>query len=492
MNPAASKLALWRAEPIQYVRQVLHAEPDAWQCDVLMAAARDPRVNPQRLRRLALKASKGPGKSTVLAWIGWWFTTTRPHPKVVATSVTGDNLKDNLWTELAKWQARSELLKARFTWHAERIVCNDHPETWWMSARSWPQSADATKQADALAGVHADFVLFLVDESGGIPDPVVATAEAALANADDEKGTEALLIQAGNPTETQGPLYRACTRERHLWWVMEISGDPDDPKRAPRVSVQWAREQIQKYGRDNPWVLVNVFGQFPPGQSNTLVGVEEAGAAARRIIPPAEIENAPRILGVDVARFGDDRSCFFLRQGKVAFRPKVFRNLDLMALADQVALSIERANPDAVFVDQTGLGAGVVDRLRQLGHVIVGVEFGGKAADAHFLNKRSEMWWLMADWVKAGASIPDDGELISELTSPTYKFDSAGKLALESKAELKARGLPSPDKADALAVTFAAPVAPKRLTLPGHAPRSALRSYRNQDAAPPPMRYEDL
>lgn len=451
-NAAIAKMREWRESPNAFVRQVLGIEPDGWQDEVL--------ENVARWMRVALKASKGPGKTALLAMIAWWFLFTRLHPKVVGTSITADNLRDGLWTELSKFQKRSELLKREFTWTAERVFQNQHPETWWASARTWSRSASPEQQADTLAGVHADHVLFLVDESGGIPDAVVAAAEGGLANADSKQGTEAKLIIAGNPTELSGPLYRACTRERHLWWVKEISGDPDDPNRAPRVSKEWAREQIEKYGRDNPWVLVNVFGQFPPGQANTLVAADVANGALRRSAGESEYTYEPRVLGVDVARFGDDRSVIFPRQGRVAFRPKTYRNLNLMELVGQVVLTIDRWKPDAVFVDVTGMGAGVVDRLRELGHVVIGVDFGSRPVrpEPKFRDRRAEMWWSAAEWLTSGGCLPDVPELVGELTAPTYRFDSSGRLCLEPKDELKKRGLPSPDLADALALTFAAPV----------------------------------
>lgn len=452
MSDAVASMLRWAAEPLSFVHEVLGLdEVDAWQEEALRALPLQ--------TRMALKACKGPGKSALLAWIGWWFLATRPHPKVVATSITGDNLRDNLWAELAKWQKNSALLKAQFTWNAERIVYNAHPETWWASARQWPKSADPGQQADTLAGVHADHVLFLIDEAGGIPDAVVATAEAGLANAIQERGTEAKLVLAGNPTHLEGPLYRACTRERKLWWVKSISSAPDDPNRTPRVSKQWAQEQIDKYGRDNPWVLVNVFGEFPPGQSNALIGVEDAARAAGRVLAERDFQDAPKVLGVDVARFGDDETVIAPRQGNALFKLKVFRNLDLMQVAGQVAQVIDRWKPDAVFVDVTGLGAGVVDRLRQLKYAVIGVDFGGKPLQGKFLNRRAEMWWEMADWLKGGGCIPDDAQLLSELPGPTYFFTAKGQLQLESKDDMKARGLPSPNRADALALTFAAPVA---------------------------------
>src|SRR6185437_7015278 len=163
-------------------------------------------------------------------------------PKVAATSISEDNLRDNLWTVMAHWQAKSDLLKAAFTWTKSRIFANDHPETWWMAFRTWPKSADRSRQADTLAGLHADYILFILDESGGIPDAVMASAEAALSSC-----VEGHIVQAGNPTHLEGPLWRACTSERRLWHVTEISADPDDPRRATRVKAEWAKEQIEKY-----------------------------------------------------------------------------------------------------------------------------------------------------------------------------------------------------------------------------------------------------
>jgi hypothetical protein len=450
VTPAQSRIARWRDDPVAFVRECLGAEPDAWQVEVLRAFNAN--------QRLALKACKGPGKSTVLAWLIWNFLLTRPHPKVVATSVTADNLHDGLWTELSKWQARSPILKAAFVWTATRIQAKDHPSTWWASARAWSKSADPSSQADTLAGIHAERVLFVIDEAGSVPDSVAAAAEAGLA-----VGKETKLVIAGNPTLLEGPLYRACTRERALWWVKEITGDPDAPDRAPRIDPKWAREQIEKYGRENPWVLVNVFGRFPPAQSNALLGVEEVARAMREVVGEHEAVQFPLILGVDVAREGDDRSVLFMRQGRVAWQPKAFRNLDLMELCGQVAEVVDKHHPDAVFVDETGLGAGVVDRLRQQGFPVTGVNFGrscaSRSGEPQFVNWRCAMWWRMAAWVKADGSLPDVPELVSELCAPTYDYsNAAGKFALESKDDIKRRGHPSPDLADALALTFAGPV----------------------------------
>jgi len=447
----------WRDSPSRFVREVLQAVPDAWQDEVLEAVVKND--------RLCLKASKGPGKSTVLAWLMWWFLLTHLHPKVVATSITGDNLSDNLWAELAKWQARSPLLSATFTWTATKVSANDHPETWFASARTWPRGGNANEQANTLAGIHADNVMFVIDEAGGVPDAVAAAAEGGLANASKAAGRTAKLLIAGNPTHLEGPLYRACTVERPLWWVKEISGDPDDPKRAPRVDIDWARTQIQKYGRYSAIVLVNVFGQFPPSSPNTLLGPDEVTAAMKRKVRRDVYEGEVKVLGVDVARFGDDRTVITLRQGPVVFTPRVLRGLDTMQVVGQVSEVFNKHKPDGLFVDVATFGAGVVDRLAQLKYPVVGVDFGGQAAlsPGRFHNRRAEMWFLMADWVKARGVLPDMPELVQELTVPVYKYSGENKLQLEKKAEIKKRTGVSPDIADSIALTFAQPVAPAEL-----------------------------
>lgn len=201
---------------------------------------------------------------------------------------------------------------------------------------------------------------------------------------------------------------------------------------------------------------------FSAAGDDQLISLTDAETAARRVHPLGTVDFAPRILGVDPARFGDDRSVIFPRQGLQAFTPSVYRGIDNMDLAARVAAKIEDWKPDAVFID-AGAGAGVIDRLRQLGYDVIEVNFGGKPTDVRYLNKRAEMWHEMADWVRGGGAIPNDNALKLELATPTYKYDASNRIVLESKDDIKKR-LPdagSPDLADALALTFAQPVAPR-------------------------------
>jgi hypothetical protein len=444
---AVDAIRRWRTDPVSFVREVFKTEPDAWQIEALSAFPKH--------SRLGLKASKGCGKTTLLAWCAWNFICTRPYAKIAATSITADNLADGLWPEMAKWQAKSDILRAEFTWTKTRIIHKQFPENWFISARTWPKSADQAQQADTLAGLHADYLLFILDEVGGIPDAVMAAAEAGLST-----GIETKILMAGNPTHLDGPLYRACTSERHLWWMAEITGDPDAPNRAPRISVQWAREQIEKYGVDNPWVLVNVFGKFPPASINSLLGPEEVKEAMNRYVPEDGYNWSQKRLGVDVARFGDDRTVIFPRQGLVAFRPTEMRGARTTDIAARVMKAKIDWGSELECIDDTGhWGHGVIDNLITAGYGPVGIQFHAPAIDPRFRNRRAEMWINMSEWVKKGGALPNVPELIGELTTPTYTFCN-GKVQLEDKDQIKQRLGRSPDLADALCLTFALPDAP--------------------------------
>lgn len=462
LERAKSRIRVWRADPVQFVRENFKVEPDEWQKDALMAVGGAPRAQ----RRLAMKACTGPGKSAGLSWIGWHrlacFASQGEHPKGAALSITADNLKDNLWAELAKWQGRSEFLTAAFTWTKERIFANDHAETWFLSARSFKQDADAEAIGRALSGLHSKFPFVLLDETGDMPVAVLKAAEQIFTG----NPSDALIAAAGNPTSTSGLLYHVAVLLRNEWTVITITADPDDPKRTPRVSVDLARKAIEKYGRENPWVMATILGQFPPGGFDSLLTINEVEAAMARRLRPEAYGWAQKRLGVDVARFGDDRTIIFPRQGLYTSRPVEMRNADSVQVAARVALALSRWNAEMVLVDGTGgWGAGVVDVLRQAGHGPIEVVASGNAQEDQFHNARAEMWWRMAEWVKAGGALPNIPELVRELTEPQYTYKS-GKFLMEEKDHIKDRLGFSPDLADALAQTFYLPDMPARIVLP--------------------------
>lgn len=451
MTTPAAKIRLWKERPDIFVREVFGATPDPWQDEIL-------RIFPSK-PRIAMKASKGPGKSCLLAWLCWNFLVTRPDPKIAATSISGDNLRDGLWSEMAKWRNESQFIRETFVWQKERIFAKESPETWWMAARQWSKSADPSTIGNTLAGLHADYIMFVLDESGGMPDAIMATAEAALSSC-----KEGHLVQAGNPTHLEGPLYRACTAERRLWHVVEITSDPDNPLRSPRVSADWAKEQIEKYGRDNPWVLVNVFGQFPPASFNALIGPEEVRDAINRRYRDVDFLASPRILGIDVARFGDDSSIIFPRQGLQAFNPIEYRNLNGTSGAENTIRKWDDWDADACFIDNTGgFGASWIDNLQRLGKDPIGIHFSAtEGVDPQYANRRAEMAFKLVEWIKKGGALPDVSNLTAALTQTQYTFKGE-KLIIEPKEDLKAKLGFSPDHMDALMLTFAMPIDKRRL-----------------------------
>lgn len=401
--------------------------------------------------------------TAVLAWIGWNFMLTRLHPRCGVTSITGANLQANLWTELAVWRKRSPLLEAKFEQTKTTIVSREHPETWKMEARTWPRDATKEQIGVALAGLHAPYVLWLADESGDYPPGILPTLEAIFAGAP----TEAHVVQAGNPISREGALFHACVTARNLWRVIEITGDPDDPRRSPRISIEHARQQIEQYGRDDPWVQVDIFGQFPPGSLNALIGPEEIDAACHRSWSESDISRAPRVLGVDVARFGDDWSVVWPRQGLVSFIPKRYRNLDGVLGAEQVNRKWLDWDADACFVDDTGgYGSSWIDQLKILGREPIPVGFANRASlEERYANKRMEIYWDGVQWIKNGGQLPPMDtpgmrELSAALCATTYTH-RGNKMLLEPKDKIKLKLGYSPDDADAFCLTFAQTVAPR-------------------------------
>lgn len=453
---------VWREHPSIMVKELFGATPDNWQEEALESYASNP--------RLAMKSCKGPGKTTTLSWIGWNFLLTRPHPKIAATSISGDNLQDGLWSEMQKWRAKAPLLQHMFEWTKTRIFAKEAPETWFMSARSWSQSATPEQQAQTLAGLHADYILFLLDESGGMPDALLPTAEAVLA------GTkEGHIVQAGNPTQLAGPLYRACRLARALWKIIEITGDPDNPKRSARIPIEYARQQIEQYGRDSAWVLVNIFGEFPPSSLNALIGPDEVREAMKRYYREHEIGIAAKIMGVDIAREGLDHSSIAFRHGIQMFPFKQYRIEDSNLGASTVAREWDEFDADACFIDMTGgYGTGWYDNLRRLGRSPIGVKY---SSDAHqkerFYNKRAEMAFEFVDWIKNGGALPESKGLLDALVNTTYTFKN-DRLILEPKEDIKLKIGHSPDEMDSAMQTFADPIVP----------RAAKRKFISHSAVP--------
>lgn len=448
-----SLLELYAEKPVAMVEELFKVKPDPAQIKVLEAFPHTPRI--------AMQSCTGAGKTSTISWLAWNFLLTRPHPVIGAASVSKPTLKATLWPELARWYTQSDILQALFEVQEEQIVFKAHPKTWHLKARSWAADANAEQIGNALRGFHSDFVMWLLDESGSYPNAVLPICEAIFSG----NPTEAHIVQAGNPTHLSGPLWFAA-KHQDYWFVIEITADPDSPMRTPRVSKEHARQQINAWGIDSPWVQVNIFGRFPSASLNALIGPEEVEASMKRYWREHDIGEAPRILGVDVAREGDDKSVIAMRRGiSASFPLKQYRSLNSLEGAAQVNMAWSEFDADACFVDNTGgFGAGWLDQLRVLGRSPIGIHFSARATqEDRYHNKRAEMYFRLVEWIRAGGSLPESRELVAQLTATTYTFQKdSSKLIIAPKEEIKLKINASPDEADAIALTFAETITAKQ------------------------------
>lgn len=456
-----AQLRRWALDPLAFVRECLEVEPDAWQADALNSHA----------KQTAMKACKGPGKSSVLAWRGLHLCGFHPHSNGIAASITQSNLRDNLWKEIGIWYARPNMAWYReaFDLTAERLYAREAPRTWWLAARSFAQDARPDQQANTLAGLHAKVVYVLLDEVSDMPLGVLQAAKGIFTTRD----TEAHLIVAGNPTRSEGPLYEICTRERDSWDVIEITGDPDDQKRSQRIDIDNASSEIARWGRDHPVVQTNILGVFPTRAIDKLISPDDITLAEKRDAQVSAWSREPVLWGLDCARYGSDFSVLQKRQGPIAWRSTRFAHTDGPTLANLVSsiinrdcvgndsFGVPRRRPDYLFVDVTGIGASPFDHLKLLGwsDIAVPVDFGGRPDDDRYADKRAEMYSRAAHWIRTDGCLPSGSNALgSQLCEPHIKWSERYRrtcLVLESKERIRERGAPSPDDADALALTFA-------------------------------------
>lgn len=426
--------------------------PDMWQEEQLRRIGQKLEAGADRgvVIQEAMSSGHGVGKSAEVGWIILWGESTDVDCMGVVTANTETQLKTKTWANLAKWY-RLSLVKSLFTLTATALfsTIKDHERTWRMDAVPWSE-----RNTEAFAGLHnaGKRILLIFDEASAIPDLIWEVAEGALT----DKNTQILWLVYGNPTRNTGRFHACFHGQRHRWEHQQI-----DSRKSKLTNKEQIQEWIDDYGEDSDFVRVRVRGVFPRASAMQLIPTDIVEAAAGRVIALASYNFAARLLGVDVARFGDDQSVIIRRQGLAASGLKKYRQLDTMAFAAVIVQEIKDYNPDAVFVDSVGIGAGVVDRLNQLGYgrLVMPVNAGERPMDAEqYKNLRSEMWCKMRDWLKDGGAMPDDQELKDDLTAPEYQYDSRDRLALERKEDMKSKGLASPDSADALAMTFAYPV----------------------------------
>lgn len=432
--------------------------PDDWQRGVLEDIGKALRAGAsvQDAVQIAVASGHGIGKSALVAWIILWAVTTYEGTKGVVTANTENQLKTKTWAEVAKWY-RLMLFRHWFTLTATALfsVDPDHEKTWRIDMVAWSE-----RNTEAFAGLHnhGSRILLVFDEGSAIPDLIWEVAEGALTDED----TQIVWAVFGNPTRNIGRFRECFGKYKHRWTTRQI-----DSRTVRMTNKRQLAQWVEDRGEDSDFVRVRVRGVFPTAGSNALLGPDEVDASMA--LPPYKqdmLDQHAEVLGVDVARQGDDSSAVARRRGPQAWPIKPLRIPDTTLVAAQVGIIMAEVDPDAVFVDATGgYGVGVVDSMRQANHSPIEVYFNGTALDRRYFNKRSEMYFLLAKWIRAGGALPDDPELKEELLAMTYTFQG-DKFRLDSKDDVKLILGRSPDKADALALTFAMPVA-RRPRLPG-------------------------
>ena len=430
--------------------------PEQWQAD-LLGHIGDELARGVSPIPVAVRSGHGVGKSSLMAMVRGWAMSTMADTRGIVTANTGAQLVTKTLPEFAKWHH----LSINAHWFdgsmAYRYAMDDkHRETWRFDAVTWSAENPA-----AFAGLHnaGRRILLQFDEASEIPPVIWETAEGALTDAN----TEIIWLAFGNPTRTSGRFAECFGAQRGRWKCFEI-----DAREVRRTNKAVIEEWRQHYGEDSDFFRVRVKGQAPRSGSTQFIGHDVVEASVAR--PAVPSIHDPMVFGVDVARFGDDQSVIVRRRGYdcVSWPPISFRGLDTMQLAAQVARQAQEDKPDAIFVDEGGVGGGVVDRLRQLGCGAIGVNFGassdggslaaGGAPPEKYANKRAEMWGGMRQWLARGGCIPPIRELREDLTGVQYGFDKDGRIQLERKEDMKKRGMASPDYGDALALTFSYPV----------------------------------
>ena len=425
----------YRDQPVKFVRDIFACEPDPWQADVLTAIA-------EGNRRISVRSGHGVGKSTCAAWSSLWYVTTRFPVKVVMTAPTASQLYDALFAETKRWaRLMPPFVKSLFEVKAERIELISAPNECFISART-----SRPEQPEALQGVHSDYVMLIADEASGIPEQVFEAAAGSMS------GHNAVTILLGNPVRSSGFFYDTHHRLAEDWKTYHVSCLD-----SPRVSKDFIADMARRYGEESNAFRIRVLGEFPLADDDTVIPIELIEAAWQRDIE--QPLNYPEIWGVDIARFGSDKSALVKRVGRIVKDVQMWSGYDLMQSAGVVFNEYQASTtkPAEILVDEIGLGAGVVDRLRELNLPVRGINVAeSPASKQKYVNLRTELWFEMREWFSSRTcKIPHHEQLIEQLAAVKYSFTSNGKVRLERKDDIKSKLRGSPDAADALALTFA-------------------------------------
>ena len=405
--------------------------------------------------RLAVAAGRGIGKSALVSWLVLWMLSTRIGSSVIVSANSEAQLRSVTWAEITKWLAMVihshwfEISATRIVpakWLTELVERDLKKGTryWGAEGKLWSE-----ENPDAYAGAHNDDGMMVIfDEASGIPDSIWSVAAGFFT----ENTPHRFWCAFSNPRRNTGYFFECFHGKRNFWVTENIDARTvEDTDKGVYDTI------IEEYGEDSREARIEVYGQFPSDGDDQFISLGLVEEAAKR--PAYKDPEAPVVIGVDPARGGADATVIAVRKGRDLVEIRRFRGDDTMTVVGHVIDAIEDFKPALTVIDEGGLGYGILDRLTEQRYKVRGVNFGWKAKNTIMWgNKRAEMWGAMRDWLKT-ASLPGDRQLKADLTGPKTKPDSSGTIFLESKKDMKKRGLASPDAADAIAVTFAFPVA---------------------------------
>lgn len=442
------RIKLYRKNPVLFANEVVCFVPDEWQSGVLMDVATAPKVS--------VRSGQGVGKTSIEAVIALWFLSCFPMSRVVATAPTARQLNDVLWAELSKWISKSPLLKALLKWTKTKVEVRGYSERWFATART-------ATTAENMQGFHEDNMLFIIDEASGVSDEIIEAILGTLSGKNNK------LLMCGNPTKTSGVFFDSHNCDRALFKTYRVSSLD-----CPRTNKENINAMLEKYGRNSNFARVRIYGDFPEQEDDVFITLSALERSANTVIDEKPAPVTVRI-GCDVARYGDDKTIIGVKvDEKVSFYEKA-QGQDTMRTADNIALCYKKLidrysqykGKIIVTVDDGGVGGGVVDRLRRIckaepktyGRMkVVPVKFGMRIRHRYYYDTTTYMMAvvkeLLSDTDKNGEAkpielvLPKDDDLIAQLSCRKYTMTENSVIKIESKKEMKARGLPSPDEAD--------------------------------------------
>ena len=463
------RIPIYRKNPVLFAQEVLLFEPDPWQKDALMDLAGNPKVS--------IKSGQGVGKTGIEAVALLWFLTCFPFPRVVATAPTKQQLHDVLWSEVSKWQERSPLLRAILKWTKTYIYMVGHEKRWFATART------ATKPEN-MQGFHEDNMLFIIDEASGVADPIMEAILGTLSGGNNK------LLMCGNPTRTSGTFYDAFYSSKWMYKCHTVSSED-----SPRTNKDNIAAIKRKYGEDSNVVRVRVYGEFPEQEDDVFIPISWLDSSMQTelsdvtskalgkyrneegILQPADVSGVTQIhIGCDVARFGNDKTCIGYRVNEAVMIYKKYNGQDTAWTASNIAKLYKMLKDRfkykeqiVVKVDDGGVGGGVVDQLRSYKRsdpklyedmIIMPVNFGQPIKHRYYADSTTYMMGVVKDLIapfdddgrphKPEIVLPNDNDLVGQLSCRKYSFISNSKQKVESKKDMKDRGLSSPDEADCI------------------------------------------